>query len=84
MARRFGGTFRPHPFFPTLEFRVCDIPTRVDDTVAIAALFQAIVAKLNTLNRKEPGFRLYRRATDPGKQVAGGALRSGRKDDRLW
>ena len=28
---------RPHPFFPTLEFRICDIPTRVDDTVAIAA-----------------------------------------------
>ena len=34
--------------FPTLEFRICDIPTRVDDTIAIAALFQAIVAKLNT------------------------------------
>src|SRR5256886_9852807 len=29
---------RMHPNFPTLEFRVCDIPTRVDDTVAIAAL----------------------------------------------
>src|ERR671920_176140 len=37
---------RPHPFFPTLEFRICDIPTRVDDTVAITALFQAIVARL--------------------------------------
>src|SRR5688572_7918564 len=35
---------RPHPFFPTLEFRICDIPTRVDDTIAIAALFQAMVA----------------------------------------
>src|SRR5215204_2954158 len=32
---------RPHPFFPTLEFRICDIPTRVDDTIAITALFQA-------------------------------------------
>ena len=52
---------RPHPFFPTLEFRVCDIPTRVDDTLAIAALFQAIVAKLNTLIDKNLGFRLYRR-----------------------
>jgi glutamate---cysteine ligase / carboxylate-amine ligase len=52
---------RPHPFFPTIEFRVCDIPTRVDDTVAIAALFQAIVAKLNTLIEKNLGFRLYRR-----------------------
>src|SRR5256714_7947831 len=52
---------RPHPFFPTLEFRVCDIPTRVDDTVAIAALFQAIVAKLDRLIDKNLGFRLYRR-----------------------
>ncbi len=52
---------RPHPFFPTLEFRVCDIPTRVDDTIAIAALFQAIVAKLDRLIEKNLGFRLYRR-----------------------
>ena len=53
---------RPHPFFPTLEFRICDIPTRVDDTIAIAALFQAIVAKLYKLIDQNLGFRLYRRA----------------------
>lgn len=52
---------RPHPFFPTLEFRICDIPTRVDDTIAIAGLFQAIVAKLTRLLEKNLGFRLYRR-----------------------
>ncbi len=52
---------RPHPHFPTLEFRVCDIPTRVDDTVAITALFQAIVARLDKLIDKNLGFRLYRR-----------------------
>ncbi len=52
---------RPHPYFPTLEFRICDIPTRVDDTVAIAALFQAIVAKLYKLMDQNLGFRLYRR-----------------------
>ena len=52
---------RPHPHFPTLEFRICDIPTRVDDTIAIAALFQAIVAKLYMLIDKNLGFRLYRR-----------------------
>ena len=53
---------RPHPYFETLEFRVCDIPTRVDDTIAIAALFQAIVARLDKLIEKNLGFRLYRRA----------------------
>jgi carboxylate-amine ligase len=52
---------RPHPYFPTLEFRICDIPTRVDDTIAIAGLFQAIVAKLSRLIDKNLGFRLYRR-----------------------
>jgi carboxylate-amine ligase len=59
--KKIWWDIRPHPNFPTLEFRVCDIPTRVDDTVAIAALFQAIVAKLNRLIEKNLGFRLYRR-----------------------
>lgn len=52
---------RPHHLFPTLEFRICDIPTRVDDTIAVAALFQAIVAKLTTLFDKNLGFRIYHR-----------------------
>jgi carboxylate-amine ligase len=61
-GKKIWWDIRPHPIFPTLEFRVCDIPTRVDDTVAIAALFQAIVAKLNKLIEQNLGFRLYRRA----------------------
>src|SRR6476660_414975 len=52
---------RPHHLFPTLEFRICDIPTKVDDTIAVAALFQAIVAKLDILIEKNLGFRLYHR-----------------------
>lgn len=52
---------RPHPFFPTLEFRICDIPTRVDDTIAIAALIQAIVAKLNKLLDQNMTFRIHHR-----------------------
>jgi len=50
---------RPHPVFPTLEFRICDIPTRVDDTIAIAALFQALVAKVNKLLDRNLTFRLH-------------------------
>lgn len=60
-AKKVYWDLRPHPFFPTLEFRICDIPTRVDDTVAIAALFQAIVAKLHKLIDQNLGFREYRR-----------------------
>ena len=53
---------RPHPQFPTLEFRICDIPSRVDEVIALAALIQAIVARLYKLYRSNMGFRLYRRA----------------------
>jgi carboxylate-amine ligase len=61
-GKKIWWDVRPHPFFPTLEFRVCDIPSRVDETIAIAALFQAITAKLYKLYRQNMGFRLYRRA----------------------
>jgi len=60
-GKKIWWDLRPHPYFPTLEFRICDIPTRVDDTIAIAALFQAIVAKLTKLIEQNLGFRLYRR-----------------------
>lgn len=60
-ATKIWWDIRPHPLFPTLEFRICDIPTRVDDTIAVAALFQAIVVKLYSLIEKNLGFRLYHR-----------------------
>ena len=53
---------RPHPFFPTLEFRICDIPMRVDETVCLAALFQAITVKLWKLYDRNLSYRLYSRA----------------------
>lgn len=52
---------RPHPKFPTLEFRMCDCVTRVDDVIAIAALIQAIVAKLIRLRKNNQTWRIYRR-----------------------
>lgn len=61
-AKKIWWDIRPHPFFNTLEFRVCDIPMRADETVALAALIQATVAKLYKLYTANQGFRLYRRA----------------------
>jgi glutamate---cysteine ligase / carboxylate-amine ligase len=58
-AKKIYWDVRPHPFFPTLEFRICDIPTRVDDTVAIAALFQALVARSDQLLDQNLTFRLH-------------------------
>ncbi len=61
-AKKIWWDIRPHPFFNTLEFRVCDIPMRVDETIALAALIQATVAKLYKLYAANQGFRLYRRS----------------------
>src|SRR5678816_3295260 len=58
-AKKIYWDVRPHPVFPTLEFRICDVPTRVDDTIAIAALFQALVAKVNKLLDQNLTFRLH-------------------------
>ncbi|RJP61052.1 MAG: carboxylate-amine ligase [Ignavibacteriales bacterium] len=52
---------RPHPKYPTLEFRICDVQMRVEETIAIAALIQAVVVKLYKLIEQNLGFRLYRR-----------------------
>ena len=61
-AKKIWWDIRPHPFFNTIEFRVCDIPMRVDETIALAALIQATVAKLYKLHASNQGFRLYRRS----------------------
>ena len=52
---------RPSPKYPTLEFRIADICTRVDEVVCIAALIQALVAKLIKLRRSNITWREYRR-----------------------
>jgi glutamate---cysteine ligase / carboxylate-amine ligase len=61
-AKKIWWDIRPHPFFSTLEFRVCDIPMRVEETIALAALIQATVAKLYKLYSANQGFRLYRKS----------------------
>jgi carboxylate-amine ligase len=61
-GKKIWWDIRPHPIFPTLEVRVCDIPMRAEETVTLAALMQAIAAKLYKLRSKNLGFRSYRRA----------------------
>jgi glutamate---cysteine ligase / carboxylate-amine ligase len=50
---------RPHHAYPTLEFRVCDVCTRVEEAVCIAAILQAIVGKIWKLRRDNLTFRVY-------------------------
>ncbi|MGH7583025.1 MAG: carboxylate-amine ligase, partial [Gemmatimonadales bacterium] len=58
-ASKLWWDVRPHHKFPTLEFRVCDVCTRVDEAVCIGALFQAIIARLWKLRRDNMTFRQY-------------------------
>ncbi len=50
-AKKIWWDVRLHPFFDTLEVRVCDAQSRVDDTLAIAALIQAVIGRLLDENR---------------------------------
>src|SRR3954469_2869527 len=60
-AKKIWWDIRLHPFFDTLEVRVCDAQTRIDDTLAIAALIQALIVKLYKLLHQNITFRIYRR-----------------------
>ena len=82
-AKKIWWDIRPHPTFGTLEFRVCDVPTRVEETVAIAALIQAIVVKLHKLYTPEHGLPPVPAGAHRRKQVARRALGARRPADRL-
>jgi len=58
-ASKIWWDLRPNWHYPTLEFRVCDVCTRVDEAVCIGAIFQAIIAKLWKLRRDNLSFRQY-------------------------
>ncbi len=61
-GKKIWWDVRPHPVFGTLEFRVCDIATRVDECIGLAALMQAIVVKVYSMFEQNTSFRVYRRA----------------------
>ena len=60
--KKIWWDIRMHPFFPTLEVRICDVPMTIEETLSIAALIQALVAKLYKLRTQNLNFMLYHRA----------------------
>jgi carboxylate-amine ligase len=58
-ASKLWWDVRPSAWFPTLEMRVTDIPTRLDDAIAIAALYQGLLAMLWRLRRDNQRWRIY-------------------------
>ena len=61
-ASKIWWDVRAHHIYPTVEFRICDLPTRVEETICLVALIQAIVARLRDLRAKNLGWRIYPRA----------------------
>ena len=60
-GKKIWWDVRPHPIYDTIEIRVCDMPTRMEETLALAALIQAIVVKLYKLKEQNIGWRRYNR-----------------------
>jgi len=60
-ATKIWWDIRIHPKFPTIELRICDCVTKIDEVIAIAALTQATVAKLIQLRKNNQTWRNYRR-----------------------
>ena len=61
-AKKIWWDLRVHPFFGTVEFRICDVPMTVDETICLASLFQCICAKLYKLRSDNLNFIIYPRA----------------------
>jgi carboxylate-amine ligase len=61
-AKKIWWDIRPHPYFSTVEVRICDIPMRAKESIAIAALIQATACKLYKLHERNIDFRQYSRA----------------------
>lgn len=60
-AKKIWWDLRVHPFYPTIEFRICDMPLTIDETVCLAAIMQSLVAKIYKLHQSNMSYRSYRR-----------------------
>ena len=61
-AKKIWWDIRVHPFYPTIEIRICDIPMTINETIAIAAFIQAITAKLYKLREDNLNFITYKKS----------------------
>ena len=83
-AKKIWWDIRPHPFFNTIEFRVCDIPMRADETHCDCGADPGYGGETVQALYGESGISPVPPRLDYGEQVAGGALRAGWKTDRFW
>lgn len=60
-GKKIWWDIRLHPVFKTIEFRICDVPLRLEETICLAAIMQALIAKIHKLHKQNLSFRSYRR-----------------------
>ncbi len=60
-ATKLWWDMRPSAKYPTLEMRITDVCTRLDDAAAVAALTQCIISMLYRLRRSNQRWRIYPR-----------------------
>ncbi len=60
-ATKIWWDIRPSERFPTLEMRISDVCTRLDDAICIAALFRCWLRMLYRLRRENKKWRRYAR-----------------------
>ncbi|MGH8562061.1 MAG: carboxylate-amine ligase, partial [Nevskiales bacterium] len=58
-ATKLWWDVRPSARFPTLEMRIADVCTRVDDAIAVAALFTCLLRMLYRLKKANQRWRQY-------------------------
>lgn len=58
-ATKLWWDIRPSSRYPTLEMRVSDVCTRLDDAMTIAALYQCLLGFLYRLRRNNQKWRVY-------------------------
>ncbi len=58
-ATKIWWDVRPHPKFGTLEIRIADICTKIEEAVCLAAILQSLVAKLLDLRRNNQSWKIY-------------------------
>ena len=58
-ATKIWWDIRPHCKFPTLEMRICDVCTDVEDAVAIAALYACLARMIWRLRQANQSWRHY-------------------------
>lgn len=60
--KKIWWDLRLHPFYDTIEFRICDMSLTVEETMCIVSIIQAVVAKLYKINLNNMSYNIYRLA----------------------